>query len=130
MHGIYNNADKSAIQKYALGRLAIMFREWMVPHYNRRFKGTYYDVQLDQWREGFHGTMGKFIVQLAKELKQGQLNIATSWKGLSNHERANVKRSLTEVISFLVLSLTLFLMGSWKIRWDCIYWRRCNGNYT
>lgn len=114
MHGIYNNADKSAIQKYALGRLAIMFRKWMVPHYNRRFKGTYYDVQLDQWREGFHGTMGKFIVQLAKELKQGQLNIATSWKALSNHEKANIKRSLTEVISFLALSLALFLMGSWK----------------
>ena len=39
LHGIYNNADKNAMQRYALGRLAFIFRKWMVPHYNRRFKG-------------------------------------------------------------------------------------------
>lgn len=114
MNGIYNTSDKSAIQKYALGRLAIMFRKWMVPHYNRRFKGTFYDTQLDQWREGFYNSAGRFVISLIKELKQGQLNIGVTWNQLSNHERANIKRALTESASFVALSFAIFLMGSWK----------------
>ncbi len=116
LYGIYNDADKSSIQKWVLGRLGILFRKWMVPHYNRRFKGTHYDMQLDQWRQGFHNTAANFIGQLIKEITQGQLNIAASWNTLTPHEQSNIRRALTEVMSFLGMSLTLFLMGSYKDR--------------
>lgn len=116
MHGIYNNNDKSAIQRYALGRLGMIFRKWMVPHYNRRFKGQFYDVQLDQAREGFYRSMGRFASTLAKEARHGQFKWATEFHNLSDTEKSNVKRAMTEMVTFALLSLTLALMGSWKDR--------------
>ena len=43
LNGIYNRADKNAIQKWALGRLALLYRKWITPHVNRRLKGVHYD---------------------------------------------------------------------------------------
>lgn len=114
LHGIYNNADKSAIQRYALGRLAFIFRKWMVPHYNRRFKGGYYDVQMDQYKEGMYRSMWRFIQTLSKELKTGKFNYAASWNSLHDTEKANIKKAVTEMAVFFALSLTLHLLGNWK----------------
>jgi hypothetical protein len=37
MHGIYNEADKNAFQALGIGRMAMMFRKWIVPSLNKRF---------------------------------------------------------------------------------------------
>ena len=111
LNGVYSNADKSEMQRYALGRFAILYRKWMAPHYDRRFRTKYYHVQLDQDREGFYNTTANFMLQLAKEMKQGKLNIALSWSNLSVHERGNIKRAGTEIAVFFALSLLLYLMG-------------------
>lgn len=103
MHGIYNEIDKSAIQKLALGRMAILFRKWIKPSMNRRFKKLTYDFDLDEWTEGYYLTTGRFLTQLAKELKQGEFSIVASWKNLDPRERKNIKRALTEVGHFLLL---------------------------
>lgn len=113
LNGIYNNADKSAIQRYSLGRLGILYRKWMVPHYNRRFRSAYFDLQLGQEREGVYNTGARFIGEIYKELKQGQFNVGVLWDTLDAHEKGNIKRALTEIGSFLVISLLLFLMGSY-----------------
>lgn len=114
MHGIYNNSDKSAIQRYALGRLAMIFRKWMMPHYNRRFKGEYYDVQMDQYKEGMYRSVNGFALAIISELREGQFKWGTAWQSMSDTEKANIKRATTEMATFFALSLTLFLMGSWK----------------
>lgn len=114
MHGIYNNSDKSAIQRYALGRLAMIFRKWMMPHYNRRFKGAYYDVQMDQYKEGMYRSMNGFAIAIINELREGKFKWGTAWGTMSDTEKANIKRATTEMATFFALSLTLFLMGSWK----------------
>lgn len=31
MHGIYNKADRSAVQRLAIGRMGVMFRKWIRP---------------------------------------------------------------------------------------------------
>jgi hypothetical protein len=48
LHGIYNKADAGAMQQYALGRLAIQFRKWMRPGWNKRF-GTRFGAKF--WNE-------------------------------------------------------------------------------
>ncbi len=114
MAGIYNNSDKSAMQRYALFRLVILFRKWMVPHYNRRFQGAKYDVQLDQYREGFYRSLNTFLLSLMKDLRQGKLHMALTYNNMTDHEKSNLKRAGMEVGIFLTLCLTLLLMGSWK----------------
>lgn len=110
MHGIYNKLDRNAIQRLAVGRMGIMFRKWMRPAYNRRFQEATYNYDLDAWTEGYYRTSGRFLMQLAKELKEGRFALAANWKNLKNTEKANIKRTLTEVGHFLALAIILGLL--------------------
>ena len=113
MHGIYNKADRSAVQRLAIGRMGIMFRKWIKPSLNRRFKSASYNMDLQAWTEGYYVTTGRFMWQLAKELKEGQFAIAANWKNLTSTEKANIKRAATEVGHFLIIAAFLGLMD-----WD------------
>lgn len=113
MHGIYNKADRSAVQRLAVGRMAMMFRKWIRPSLNRRFKSATYNYDLQAWTEGYYNTTGKFLWQLAKELKEGQYAIVANWNNLTSTEKANIKRAMTEVGHFLILSAFLALMD-WR----------------
>lgn len=113
MHGIYNKADRSAVQRLAIGRMGIMFRKWIKPSLNRRFKSATYNYDLQAWTEGYYNTTGRFMWQLAKELKEGQFAIAANWKNLTETEKANIKRAATEVGHFLIIAAFLGLMD-----WD------------
>lgn len=113
MHGIYNKIDRSAIQRLAIGRMGIMFRKWIKPSINRRFKSASYNMDLQAWTEGYYLTTGRFMMQLAKELKEGQFAIAANWNNLTKTEKANIKRAATEVGHFLIVAAFLGLMD-----WD------------
>lgn len=110
MHGIYNKLDRSAVQRLAIGRMAVMFRKWIKPSLNRRFKSATYNFDMEAWTEGYYRTTGRFLTQLAKELKEGQFAIAANWNNLTNTEKANIKRAATEVGHFLALALILGLI--------------------
>lgn len=110
MHGIYNKLDRSAIQRLAVGRMGMMFRKWIKPSVNRRFKSATYNFDMEAWTEGYYRTTGRFMLQLAKELKEGQFAIAANWSNLTNTEKANIKRALTEVGHFLAIALVLGLL--------------------
>ena len=73
MHGIYNQADKNAVQKLALGRLAFMFRKWIIPSLNRRFESTKYNMELESEVEGYYRTLGRFLNQMQQDLRQGMV---------------------------------------------------------
>lgn len=113
MHGIYNKADRSAVQRLAIGRMGIMFRKWIKPSLNRRFKSATYNYDLQAWTEGYYITTGRFMWQLVKELKEGQFALAANWKNLTGTEKANIKRAATEVGHFLIIAAFLGLMD-----WD------------
>lgn len=113
MHGIYNKLDRSAIQRLAIGRLGMMFRKWMKPSLNRRFKSATYNYDLDAWTEGYYWTTGKFMIALAKDLRKTQFDIASKWKELHPTEKANIRRALTEVAHFLAVMAVLGILD-----WD------------
>lgn len=113
MHGIYNKADRSAVQRLAVGRMGVMFRKWVKPSLNRRFKSASYNMDLQSWTEGYYVTTGRFLLQLAKELRKSQFDIASDWKNLSRTEKANIKRAVTEVAHYLAVVTVLGL-----IDWD------------
>ena len=113
MHGVYNKADRSAMQQFAVGRMAIMFRKWVKSSLNRRFQEATYNMDLQEWTEGYYKTAGRFMLQLAKDLKQSQFDIGSSWSELTNTEKANIKRSIVEVAHYLMIVAALGL-----IDWD------------
>ena len=54
-------------------------------------------------------------MQLYHDVKQnGMTNIPAMWNTLSNNERANVKRALTETSFFLAICLLLGALGDYK----------------
>lgn len=130
MHGIYNLEDRSAAQRLAIGRLAIMFRKWIKPSLNRRFKSANHNFDLGSTTEGYYNTSGRFIQSVFSDIKgdeniAGFLNklvfdlsntkyqISANWKSLHKTEKANIRRALTEVSHLLALALVLGL-----IDWD------------
>lgn len=110
MHGIYNKADRNAIQRVAVGRMAIMFRKWIKPSLNRRFKSATYNYDLQAWTEGYYNTTGRFMLQLARDLRETQFNIAARWNELTPTEKANIRRALTEVSHFLAIAMVIGLI--------------------
>ena len=110
MHGIYNKADRNAVQRLAIGRMAIMFRKWIKPSLNRRFKSATYNYDLQAWTEGYYNTTGRFMLQLAKDLRETQFNIAARWNELTPTEKANIRRAITEVSHFLAIAMVIGLI--------------------
>ena len=113
MHGIYNKADRSAIQRLAIGRMGMMFRKWIKPSLNRRFKSATYNYDLDTWTEGYYRTSGRFLLQLARDLRETQFNLAARWNELTPTEKANIRRALTETGHFLAV-MTIIGLIEWS----------------
>ena len=110
MHGIYNKLDRNAFQRLAIGRMAMMFRKWIKPSLNRRWKSATYNFDMEAWTEGYYITSLRFLKQLAKELKEGQFALAANWNNLTDTEKANIKRAATEVGHFLTIAMVLGLI--------------------
>jgi hypothetical protein len=107
LHGIYNNFDKSVAQKYTLGRLAFMYRKYLIPSYTRRFKKLGMDQELGSMTEGYYRT---FWNQFAKDLITFKSGVMTQWKSLSDFEKAQVRRTLAELGMILALWATVMAL--------------------
>lgn len=94
LFGIYNEEDANAANRVAAGRLIMQYRKWMKAQFNKRFMAGQQSLALDQWEEGYYRTTLRFM----NELRRGKIQIATQWNNMSDHERANVKRAVTEMI--------------------------------
>lgn len=111
LNGAFNEDDRGAINRNAYGRLAMQFRQWMPAHYERRFGATRYDARLEQWREGYYRTLGRFSLELIKDISRAKFELATHWGKLNNHEKANMLRALTEISMFIGLSVLISMLG-------------------
>lgn len=107
MHGIYNKADRAALQRLALGRMAFLFRKWIPKAIDRRFQGVTYNYDTESWTEGYYRTTGRFLWQLITDLRSAQFHVAANWESLTPTEKANIKRAITELSHFGILTLAL-----------------------
>lgn len=110
LNGAFSENDKGAAHRRAVLRLVLQFRQWMPAHYERRFGKTHYDDDLEQWRTGYYRTLTTFTSDLIKDIRKGQLELTKSWNTLNEHEKANMRRAMSE-ISFFILLRTLVMMG-------------------
>lgn len=106
LHGIYNDQDLLAIQQYGALRQVLMFRKFMRPGYNRRFRSKMYDYEKQSWIEGYYRTFGRFSGQMLKDLKRGQFLLAAHWNELSPMEKQNMMRTIAD-LGYMAATMTL-----------------------
>lgn len=107
IHGEYGELERSAIQRMALGKLAIMFRKFIVPGIKRRYKKYGYNNRMRDYSEGYYRTFGRFFVTLSKELSTLQFTTAgEEWGKLSPMEKSNIIKTLSEA-TFLIAAIIL-----------------------
>lgn len=108
LYGIYNSEDKNALQQIALGRLVLLYRNWMRPLWLARFGRGKYNFDLGDYVEGYYQTMWRFLTQSYKDIRQSEFDIIKQWNTLTDVEKANIKRGIAEVATYW----TLFAMIS------------------
>jgi hypothetical protein len=107
MHGEYTSAGRVAIQRYALGRMAYMFRKFIVPGIKRRWGSKNINNLLGEYTEGYYITTAKFTARLFKDLKGFQFALmSTDYKSLTTTEKANIRKTITE-LSFMLGTILL-----------------------
>ena len=121
MHGNYSEKDKVALQRNGYLKLALMFRKWIIPTWRKRFDGLYYDNVMQDYREGYYKTGGRFLAdnvkrffyKLTDESKAAEIAITADWHNLTENEKANVRRFATEVSIFTSLLILYTLVKGW-----------------
>lgn len=109
MHGVYNSFDMGTAQRFALGRLAEMYRKHLVPGYKKRFKGLSADQELGSITEGFYVT---FWNTFAKDLLTFKWNNIQNWSTYSDFEKAQTKRVIAEIAIILTTSALVSILTS------------------
>jgi hypothetical protein len=106
LHGIYNDIDKSALQQYALGRLVLLFRKFIIPGWNRRYSKMTYNEEGEAFTEGYYRTLFRFLGLVDRELGEAKFSITKNWNNLTDADKANFHRLLTEW-AFLIASVVV-----------------------
>ena len=99
LFGIYNEEDANAANRVAIGRLLQQYRKWMKAQYNKRFMGAQYNVTMEQMEEGYYRTFGRLMNQLVR----GHVQYAALKDQLTDHEKANIRRCITEMIQLFAV---------------------------
>ena len=109
--GIYNDEDQNAANRVAIGRLAQQMRKWIIPQFMRRFQSKRMILDIGREEEGYYRTAAR----LAKDLWKSEFKIKAEWDKLTDSEKANVRRAITEISQTLALwVIVMSLSGGTK----------------
>jgi hypothetical protein len=124
LYGVYNEVDRSAMQQYALGRLALVFRKFIVPGIHRRWGKRYYNYERGHEIEGMYMSTGRFFGLLFQELKDSKIAFTSFsgvskaasdvYKSMSIHAQANIVRTAIEAGYLLALTILGSILLSWS----------------
>lgn len=110
--GVYNEEDAIAARRTILGRFMMQYRDWIPAQFRYRFGSKTHNLEKGGDVEGYYRTTWRFMGQLYNELKLGEKNLTQVWKDLSEYDRVNVVRAITEFGQWLgVLALASILKG-------------------
>ena len=102
-HGSMNTEDKGAIHMAMVGRAAMQFKQWMVEHYSRRYRGRYFDGTTRTWQEGYYNTVYKLAKTWVADLFKMNVEATARWSQLDETQKNNVMRAIAELVCFASL---------------------------
>jgi len=96
--GAYNVEDSNAANRIVLGRALMQMRKWIKPQFNRRFQKAQPDLITGKTKEGYYRT----LVNIANEIRRGEIQLMELKEQLAPEEYANIKRALFELFQFFM----------------------------
>lgn len=107
LSGIYHKQDIYAAQKYAVVRLGFMFRKFILPALEYRYKGQKFNFDLNEATEGFYHT----IWRLRKDIIKNRTNLLAFYNSLEDYEKANFRKTAIELLQVFMIWLAIGLMN-------------------
>lgn len=107
LNGIYHKQDIYAAQKYSVVRMGFMFRKFILPALEYRYKGQTYNFDLNKTTEGFYHT----IWRLRKDILKNRTNLLVFYNSLEDYEKANINKASIEVLQVFMIWLAIGLIG-------------------
>jgi hypothetical protein len=116
-HGNYSKQDYVALNRRWFGKLLLLFRKWLKPGWDRRFKKEYYDHRMKhdiagnyavtaQFWKSLTGNIGSFMTGMTFYSRTAQFKALPEWK------KAQVIKTYREIYLVAALSvIASFLMG-------------------
>lgn len=103
LYGIYNQEDKNAMQSRAVGRLLMMYRNWMRPLWLKRYGVERYNYDTGTFEEGYYRPLWRFMKNLANDLRKGEFDLVKEWHNFTSIEKSQRYRAIAEIATFLAL---------------------------
>jgi len=122
-HGSMNREDKGLIHRHVAGRAVMNFRQWMVEHYSRRYRGRYWDYSQKKFIEGYFNTVGKLVQSWASDYVGFIKDAHCHWNELDAAQKENVYRAASEVTLLAALFGLSALVGD-PGKYKGKYWAR------
>lgn len=104
LHGNYNKFDKTMLQRYWIGKLAIMFRKHIYGGLQRRWAQEYTDYEAQSNIEGYYRTFAKSLIRGIKTYKW---NILKTYKNMTPDENRAYRQTMTD-LAFVAGCFLLF----------------------
>lgn len=101
--GIYNQEDSIAARRTIVGRFLMQYRDWIPAQFRYRFGAMTSNLEKGGTVEGYYRTSARFMLNLYKEIKNGEATLGQVWNQLEDFEKANIKRAVTELCQYMVL---------------------------
>lgn len=112
LNGIYNSEDKAAAQRTWQGSLIFLYRRYLIPNLNNRFGRSNYSFALGAETKGYHRVITDFFIGLAKNRKDMIAFSKDYWGDMSDIDRMNLKKSVTEVGYILAMMAIYNLLSA------------------
>ena len=116
LFGVYNKEDRNNFQRTMVGSMVMMYRNYFVSQFTKRYGEKRYDTMLGEETEGYMRTLGRFLWDVVEEAKDGHLHAKMMWNSLEDYQKENIAKALTHISQILLLSFACALMSSGD--WD------------
>jgi len=110
MHGIYNDIDLIVMQQYGILRHALMFRKFIRPGYNRRWRKKMFDLERQTVIEGYYRTYNRFWKNVIYQNKKLQWEFAANWNKLEDWEKQNFRRATADIGYIVALNTLIWFI--------------------
>lgn len=111
-HGAMNEEDKGLLHQKWWGRGIANFRQWMVEHYSRRFRGRHFDDSLGKDREGYWVSFYKYLFnEDTKDVWNSGI------KGKASVVGTTIGESIALVLPWFARDYLTFMLRA-KTQWD------------
>lgn len=108
LHGTYNTFDKAVASKYVLGRMVLLFRNWMERGWRRRTAKMHPDYEIDNIMEGNYRSFFRILVN---QLKGLHTKTFLSWSSLTDLEKSNIRKTIVEINALTVAIVLVMLLA-------------------